>query len=143
MSKVLVTYWSGTGNTEKMAQLITEGAKAKGAEVDCKVISQVDVDTALSYDVLAIGSPSMGAEVLEENEIEPFVEALEAKAKGRKIGIFGSYGWGDGEWMRNWTERMQGCGAMLLDNEGFMVHETPEGEDVDKCKDFGERLAQF
>ena len=142
MSRILVTYWSGTGNTEKMAQLITEGAKGKGAEVDCKTISAVDVDAALGYDVLAIGSPSMGAEVLEENEIEPFVEDLEKKARGRKIGIFGSYGWGDGEWMRNWAERMQGCGATLLD-DGLMVHETPEGEDVEKCKQFGERLAAF
>ena len=142
MSKVLITYWSGTGNTEKMAQLITEGAKAKGAEVDCKVISDVTVDSALGYDVVAIGSPSMGAEVLEENEIEPFVTELEAKAKGRKLGIFGSYGWGDGEWMRNWAERMQGCGARLLD-EGLAVHETPAGDDVEKCKEFGERLANF
>jgi len=143
MSKVLITYWSGTGNTEKMAQLITEGAKAKGADVDCKAISQVDVDTALGYDILAIGSPSMGAEVLEEGEIEPFVEAIEGKLSGRKLGIFGSYGWGDGEWMRNWTERMQQAGANLLDGEGFMVHETPEGEDAEKCKAFGERLAGF
>ena len=143
MSKVLVTYWSGTGNTEKMAEYIAEGAKAGGAEVDCKVISQVTVDGALGYDVVAIGSPSMGAEVLEENEIEPFVTELEGKAKGRKIAIFGSYGWGDGEWMRNWNDRMLGCGANLLDGEGLMVHETPEGEDIEKCKDFGGRLATF
>ncbi len=140
MSKLLVTYWSGTGNTEKMAELITEGAKAKGAEVDCKTISNVTVDDALGYDVVAIGSPSMGAEVLEENEVEPFVEEYEKQAKGKKLGIFGSYGWGDGEWMRNWAERMQASGARLLD-EGLMVHETPEGEDEEKCRDFGARLA--
>lgn len=142
MSKILITYWSGTGNTEKMAEYIAEGAKTKGAEVDCKAISQVDVDTALSYDVLAIGSPSMGAEVLEEAEIEPFVTAIEGKLKDRRLGIFGSYGWGDGEWMRNWSDRMKAAGARLVD-DGLMVHETPEDEDIEKCKDFGASLASF
>ncbi|MCD7896889.1 MAG: flavodoxin [Planctomycetaceae bacterium] len=123
-----------------MAELITEGAKAKGAEVDCKTISNVTVEDALGYDVVAIGSPSMGAEVLEENEVEPFVEEYEKQAKGKKLGIFGSYGWGDGEWMRNWAERMQSSGARLLD-EGLIVHETPEGDDIEKCRDFGARLA--
>lgn len=142
MAKVMVTYWSGTGNTEKMAELITEGAKAKGADVDCKTISDVTVDDALGYDIIVIGSPSMGEEVLEENEIEPFVESLSGKVKDRKVAIFGSYGWGDGEWMRQWAERMRGYGANLLD-DGLMVHETPEGDAVDQCKQFGERLAGF
>ena len=142
MGKILITYWSGTGNTEQMAQLIAEGAKAKNADVECKNISEVDADSALGYDVLAIGSPSMGAEVLEENEIEPFVEAIEGKIKDKKLAIFGSYGWGDGEWMRNWAERMRGAGANLLD-DGLIAHETPEGEAVDACRQFGERLASF
>ena len=142
MGKILITYWSGTGNTEQMAQLITEGAKAKGADVECKNISEVDADSALGYDVLAIGSPSMGAEVLEENEIEPFVEAIEGKIKDKKLAIFGSYGWGDGEWMRNWAERMRGAGANLLD-DGLIAHETPEGDAIAECKQFGERLAAF
>lgn len=142
MSKVLITFWSGTGNTEKMAELITEGAKAQGAEADCKNISDVDAATALSYDVLAIGSPSMGAEVLEEDQIEPFVEGLSGQVKDRKIAIFGSYGWGDGEWMRNWADRMRGYGANLLD-DGLIVHETPEGDDIEKCKAFGAKLAAF
>lgn len=142
MGKILITYWSGTGNTEKMAELITEGAKQGGATVECKNISQVGVEDALSYDVLAIGSPSMGDEVLEENEIEPFVEALSGKVKDKKIAIFGSYGWGDGLWMRNWAERMKGYEANLLD-DGLMVHELPEGEAIDECKKYGERLAGF
>lgn len=142
MSKILVTYWSGTGNTEKMAQYITEGAKANGADVDCKVISEVDPESALAYEVLVIGSPSMGAEVLEEAEIEPFVTAIEGKLKDHKLGIFGSYGWGDGEWMRNWAERMRAAGARLVD-DGLMVNETPEGDDIEKCKDFGASLASF
>lgn len=142
MAKILVTYWSGTGNTEKMAELITEGAKAGGAEVDCKNISQVGVDDALGYDVLAIGSPSMGDEVLEENEIEPFVAALNGKIADKKIAIFGSYGWGDGQWMRDWAVRMREYGAKLLD-DGLMVHETPEGDAIDECKNWGGTLAAF
>ena len=142
MSRILVVYWSGTGNTEKMAELITEGAKEKGAEVDCKTISDVTVDDALGYDIIAIGSPSMGQEVLEEGEIEPFVEELGGKIKDRKVAIFGSYGWGDGEWMRNWAERMHGYGANLLD-DGLMVNETPDDDDVDNCKNYGAKLAAF
>ena len=142
MSRILVTYWSGTGNTEKMAELIAEAARAKGAEVTCKVVGETTVDEALGYDVLAVGSPSMGAEVLEESEIEPFVGELEGRLKDRKLGIFGSYGWGDGEWMRNWAERMRACGATLLD-DGLIAHETPDGEDADKCREFGGKLAAF
>lgn len=142
MSKVLITYWSGTGNTEKMAEAIAEGAKAKGAEVDCKNISEVTADVALGYDVIAVGSPSMGAEVLEENEIEPFVTELEGRIKDRKLGIFGSYGWGDGEWMRNWAERMRGAGANLMD-DGLMAHETPDDAAIEECKGWGEKLAAF
>lgn len=142
MSKVLIVFWSGTGNTEKMAELIAEGARKDGAETDCMAISGMTVDTALGYDVLAIGSPSMGAEVLEENEIEPFVEELCGKASDKKIAIFGSYGWGDGEWMRNWADRMRSAGANLMD-DGLIVHETPEGDDIDNCRNWGAKLAAF
>ncbi len=142
MGKIFVVYWSGTGNTEKMAELIAEGAREKGAEVVCKPIAGVGVDEALQYDVVAVGSPSMGQEVVEEGEVEPFVEELCGKASGRKIAIFGSYGWGDGEWMRNWADRMKGCGGALFD-DGLMVHETPQGDDVEMCKEYGRKLAAF
>ncbi len=142
MSKVLIVYWSGTGNTEKMAELIRDGAKDAGAEVDCKTVSESSVDEALGYDVIAIGSPSMGAEVVEESEVEPFVEELCGKASGRKIAIFGSYGWGDGEWMRNWADRMRGCGSNLMD-DGLIVHETPEGDAIEQCTQYGAKLASF
>jgi flavodoxin short chain len=125
-----------------MAELIAEGAKAKGAEVDCKRISESSVDEALGYDVVAIGSPSMGQEVVEEDEVEPFVEGLRDKAADRKFAIFGSYGWGDGEWMRIWSERMRSYGANLLD-DGLTVHETPEGDDEALCREYGEKIAAF
>ena len=44
----------------------------------------------------------MGAEELEDGEFAPMYEACKAKFAGKKIGLFGSYGWGDGEWLRNW-----------------------------------------
>ncbi|MDR1612619.1 MAG: flavodoxin [Planctomycetota bacterium] len=142
MAKILIVYWSGTGNTERMAELITGGAKAKGAEVDCKRIGESGVGEALGYDVVAIGSPSMGQEVIEESEVEPFVEELNGKIAGRKFAIFGSYGWGDGEWMRVWAERMRSYGADLLD-DGLTVNESPQGDGETLCREWGEKLAAF
>ncbi|MCC8179436.1 MAG: flavodoxin [Planctomycetes bacterium] len=142
MAKVLVTYWSGTGNTEKMAECIAEGAKEKGAEVDLKQVGSVSAADALAYDVIAIGSPSMGQEVLEESEVEPFVDDLNQQIKDKKVAIFGSYGWGDGEWMRNWADREREAGANLLD-DGLMIHETPSDDDEETCREYGRKLAAF
>lgn len=143
MSKVMIVYWSGTGNTEKMAQLIADGSKEAGAEVTMKTVSEAKPDEIANYDVVAIGSPSMGAEVLEESEMEPFVEDISALVKDRKLALFGSYDWGDGEWMRNWVDRMEGAGARIYDREGLIVHLTPEGEEAEKCKAFGKGMASF
>jgi flavodoxin, short chain len=143
MSKVMIVYWSGTGNTEKMAQLIADGSKEAGAEVTMKTVSEAKPDEVANYDVVAIGSPSMGAEVLEESEMEPFVEDISALVKGCKLALFGSYDWGDGEWMRNWVDRMEGAGARIYDGEGLIVHLTPEGEDAEKCKALGKGIASF
>src|SRR5690606_2135886 len=104
MSKVLIIYWSGTGNTEKMAQLISQGAKSAGAEVELLNVALAEPDMVDDYDVIALGSPSMGVEVIEEEEMEPFVEDIKDKVSGKKIALFGSYDWGDGEWMRDWQE---------------------------------------
>lgn len=142
MSKILIVYWSGTGNTEKMSELIEKGAVEAGAEVVVKQVGSVTADEIGAYDVLAIGSPAMGGEVIEEDEVEPFVESISGKSDGRKIGLFGSYGWGDGEWMESWTERMKGYGANLLDS-GLIVNEAPEGAEEDKCIAWGKQLAQF
>lgn len=141
MSKVLIVFWSGGGNTEQMASLIEEGAKAAGAEVTRKRVGDAKPDEVTGYDVVALGSPSMGAEVLEESEMEPFVEDITPLVGGRKLGLFGSYDWGDGEWMRTWTERMEGEGAKLV-GEGLIVRLTPEDDEADKCRDFGKRLAK-
>jgi flavodoxin short chain len=133
--KISIIYWSGTGNTEAMAGLIKEGAEGKGADVTLKPVANAHA-ADLECDVLVLGCPSMGAEVLEEDEFEPFIESIEGKVAGKTVALFGSYGWGDGEWMRNWDARMKAAGAGLA-AESLIVNEAPEGEDADRCKAFG------
>ncbi|MCY6957105.1 flavodoxin [Clostridium brassicae] len=142
MKKINIIYWSGTGNTEAMAKAIAEGAKGNEAEVKLLNVGEASVDDVINADVVALGCPSMGQEVLEEAEMEPFVESIESKVQGKKIALFGSYGWGDGEWMRNWVERMEGVGADLIEDEGLMANNEPNDEDIQKCKELGEMLAK-
>ncbi len=140
MSKVLVVYWSQTGNTEMMAEAVAEGAKAKGAEVELVNVSDANAGMIDAADGVALGCPSMGVEVLEETEMEPFVAEIESSVSGKLLGLFGSYDWGDGQWMRDWGERMEGCGANLVD-EGLIAHLTPDDEAKENCKALGEKLA--
>lgn len=141
MSKMAVIYWSMTGNTQAMAEAIADGAREAGAQADLFSVDQVTVDQALEYDKLALGCPAMGAEVLEESEFEPFFTQLEGQLGGHTVALFGSYGWGDGQWMRDWVERTQSTGANLLDEEGLMVNETPDADALEVCKNLGARLA--
>ena len=141
MSKVAVVYWSGTGNTEAMANKVAEGAKAAGAEVE--VISADDFDgTDISgFDGVAFGCPAMGDEELEDSVFQPVFEACEAKLAGKKVALFGSYGWGDGEWMRNWEERVQEDGATVVGGEGVICHEVPDDAAAADCIALGKLLA--
>ena len=141
MSKVAVVYWSGTGNTETMANAVAEGAKGAGAEVDVLVANDFNSGKVAEYDGIAFGCPAMGAEVLEEGEMEPFVTEVEAFASGKKIGLFGSYGWGDGQWMRDWEDRMKAAGATVVGGEGVICQETPDDEALENCKALGKELA--
>lgn len=134
--KTAVIYWSGTGNTEKMAQAIADAA---GAELYS--ISDFNGNIA-DYDRVAFGCPAMGAEVLEEDEFEPFFTGVEGQLSGKTIALFGSYGWGDGEWMRNWVDRCNAAGAIVIDGEGLIANETPSDDDLAACKALGEKLAQ-
>ena len=142
MAKVGIIYWSGTGNTEKMAELIAKGAQEAGATVVSKAVSDASQGELGEYDVVLFGSPSMGAEVVEESEMEPFVVAATPSLAGKKVALFGSYGWGDGEWMRTWSASMKDAGVSLLD-DGLIVHETPEGESADQCVGYGRKAAAF
>ncbi len=130
--KVAVIYASTTGNTEAMANAICDSLKEKGADVLCATADGADQAAALSCDVLLLGSPAMGDEVLEDS-VEEFFAAIEGSISGKKIGIFGSYDWGDGKWLRDWADRIKSQGAVLL-GEPLMVHLTPEADDVAKCK---------
>lgn len=141
MSKIAIVYWSGTGNTKAMAELIQEGAQGEGAEVRLLDVSDADA-SVLDADILALGCPSMGAEVLEESEFEPYIESIEGKVGGKKLALFGSYDWGDGEWMRDWTARMENAGAILV-VDSLIVNNTPEGAAVQECKDFGAAMAKY
>ncbi len=136
MSKTAVIYWSGTGNTEMMAKAIAEGAGA-----DLFAVSEFSGNIA-DYDRIAFGCAAMGAEVLEEDEFEPFFAAIEGSLSGKTVALFGSYGWGDGEWMRNWEERVKADGAVLFGDEGLIVNETPSDDDLAKCKELGANLAK-
>ena len=133
--KTAVIYWSGTGNTEAMANAVAEGAGAEAVAVGDFSGSVAD------YDALAFGCPAMGAEVLEEDEFEPFFTGIEQSLSGKKVLLFGSYGWGDGEWMRNWAERTKAAGAVLVAEEGYIVNEAPSDDDLAKLKALGAELA--
>lgn len=141
MSKTVIIYWSGTGNTEAMANAILEGAKEVNPQSELFEVSQIGADTAAEYDTLILGCPAMGAEVLEEAEFEPFFTELEAMISGKNVALFGSYGWGDGEWMRNWEERVTGAGASLVNGEGLIINDAPDDEGVEKCQELGKAAA--
>ena len=142
MDKVIVAYWSQTGNTAAMAAAIGEGITEAGKEAVVTDISSVSMDDLQAASAFALGCPAMGAEVLEEGEMEPFVTEVEAFASGKKIGLFGSYGWGDGQWMRDWEERMTAAGATVLNGEGLICQETPDDDAIKQCEELGEPLAQ-
>ncbi|MDD6984005.1 MAG: flavodoxin [Eubacteriales bacterium] len=140
MSKVAIVYWSGTGNTEAMATSVLEGVKEAGAEGTLLTPPEFDASMAASFDAIAFGCPAMGSEVLEEDEFEPMFSACEAALSGKKIALFGSYGWGDGEWMRNWEERCVGDGAVLA-CESVICNEAPDDDAQASCKALGKALA--
>ena len=142
MSSIGVIYWSGSGNTKAMAADVAEGIRAAGSEADLMEVSDITPDKAAEYEKLAFGCPSMGSEVLEESEFEQFFEAVEQKLSGKKVALFGSYGWGDGEWMRDWQERTEGKGADVF-SEGLIINETPDSEGLDTCREFGKNFAAY
>ena len=132
--KVSVVYASTTGNTEAMANAICEAVKGAGAELVFGTADSADKAAVLASDVILLGSPAMGDEVLEDS-VEEFFTAIEGSISGKKIGIFGSYDWGDGQWLRDWSDRIKSCGASLA-GEPLSVHLTPEEADLDKCKEW-------
>ena len=139
MSKIAVVYWSGTGNTEEMATAVMEGAKEKGADATMLTAAEFDELMLDSFDAIAFGCPSMGSEQLEESEFEPMFVSYEPKLKGKKIALFGSYGWGDGEWMRNWEDTCKSDGAVLA-CDSVICNDAPDEEALENCKALGAAL---
>ncbi len=141
MSKVAVVYWSSTGNTEAMANAVADGIREKGGEAVLHTCEDFDGSKVAEYDAIAFGCPAMGDEELEDGEFEPFFSDLEGKLSGKKVALFGSYDWGDGEWMRTWCGRAKDAGAELVDDEGLIVNNTPDDEGLAACRELGGKLA--
>lgn len=141
MSKINVVYWSQTGNTQVMAEAIGAGIEEAGKEANVVFVSDITVDDLKDDSVMALGCPAMGAEVLEEGEMEPFMCELEGNLGGKTVALFGSYGWGDGEWMRDWVERVGDAGANVLNGEGLICQEAPDDDVIEECKALGKQLA--
>ncbi len=139
MSNIAVVFWSSTGNTESMANAVADGAKGAGANVTLIEAAAFDADQVDQYDAIAFGCPAMGDEVLEEDEFEPMFAGLENKLSGKKIALFGSYGWGDGQWMRDWEERAKKAGAVLA-SESVICNDAPDDEAAASCKALGASL---
>jgi len=139
MSKVAVVYYSGTGNTEAMANAVADGAKNAGADVDVIVCDSFGAGNVAEYDAIAFGCPAMGNEVLEEGVFEPMFAEVEGSLAGKKVGLFGSYGWGDGTWMRDWEDRCRQDRIDLV-QDGVMANNEPDDGAIAECNALGAAL---
>lgn len=135
-----IVYYSASGNTEKMANLIAEGIANGGKTAEVINVSNANADIFDNEEIVILGCPAMGDEVLEENEFEPFVEEISSKILGKKVALFGSYGWGDGQWMRDWQERMESLGCTLI-ADGLIIQNEPE-DNSPECIELGMTIAK-
>ena len=142
MNQIMVVYWSQTGNTEAMANAVAEGIRKAGKDALVTEVSHISADVLKDAGVFALGCPAMGAEELEDSEFEPMFSDCEGKLGGKKIALFGSYGWGDGEWMRDWASRMKNAGAVLVREEGIIANEAPDDEALAECENAGKELVK-
>lgn len=140
MSKVAVVYWSGSGNTEAMANAVVSGAKSKGADVDLIYCTDFSAAKVAEYDAIAFGCPAMGAEVLEESEFQPMFDEVSTALGGKKIALFGSYGWGSGEWMESWEGDARSAGVNLA-ADSVICNNTPDDDGLAQCESLGAALA--
>ena len=138
---ISIVYWSQTGNTQAMAEAISEGVTEAGKEAKIIDVTDASLDALKTEKVFALGCPAMGAEVLEESEMEPFVSELEGSVGGKTIALFGSYGWGDGQWMRDWEKDCDDAGINLV-CESVICCETPDDTVLEACRAMGKALAE-
>ncbi|MDR1404200.1 MAG: flavodoxin [Candidatus Methanoplasma sp.] len=141
MEKIAIVYWSGTGNTEKMCGFVKNGIEGAGGEAVVYTADNFDKSKVSGYSKIALGCPSMGDEVLEEDVFEPMFSSIESDLAGKKIALFGSYGWGDGEWMRSWEKRCRSIGATLV-SDGVIANEFPNDQEAADCKTLGANLVK-
>ena len=141
MKKTAVVYWSGTGNTEAMAKAVAEGMESAGAQVTMLTPDQVKASELSAYDAIAFGCPAMGSEVLEEMEFQPMFDACKRSLGGKRVALFGSYGWGDGEWMRTWESDCDNAGVNLV-CESVICTETPDDAALEACRALGKALVE-
>lgn len=139
MSTVAVVYWSGTGNTEAMAELVAEGARSAGAQPELIQASDFSAGKLDAYDAFAFGCPAMGSEELESDEFEPMWDDVEPRLPGRKVALFGSYDWADGEWMDLWRDRAETAGVTVSDT--VIAKDYPDDEAAEACRNLGAALA--
>lgn len=140
MKKISIIYWSGTGNTEAMAKGIKKGAEGENTTVKLISVGDASIEDVSNADLVAFGCPAMGDEQLEESEMEPFIESISQAVKGKNIILFGSYGWGSGDWMTSWEKQMGDFGANLLE-ESLMINNEPDDEGIKQCEELGEKIA--
>lgn len=141
MSKVYVVYWSQSGNTQAMAEAVGKGVTDAGGEAEVVYVGDASVDALKDSKAFALGCPAMGAEVLEESEMDPFVTEVEGISGGKTVGLFGSFGWGDGQWMRDWVDRMTAAGATVSGGEGVICQDAPDADALAACEALGKSLA--
>lgn len=139
MKKAAVIYWSGTGNTETMANAVAEGMKGAGAEVSLLSADAVSAADLAGLDAVALGCPAMGSEVLEDMEFEPMFEGCKSALKGKRVALFGSYGWGGGEWMQNWERDCRSSGIQLA-CDSVICNDAPDDAALAACQALGKAL---
>ena len=139
MSKVAVVYWTGSGNTEAMAAAVAEGAETKGATVEQILAADFSLSAAEEYNACAFGCPAMGAEELEDSEFQPMGDEVKGSLGDKKVVLFGSYGWGSGEWMGAWKEDAEEAGVNVIDS--LIINEQPDDDGIAACHALGAQLA--
>ncbi len=138
--KAAVVYWSGTGNTEAMASAVLEGMTSAGAEAKLYTAAEFGADLLDGLEAIAFGCPAMGSEQLEETEFEPMWDSIKDKLGGKKISLFGSYSWAEGEWMENWKNDAAASG-IELSYEPIICYEAPDADMLSRLSEMGRSLA--
>ena len=141
MKNAAVIYWSGTGNTEAMAKAVLKGMRTVSPGAEIYTPSDVNAGLVASLDAVALGCPAMGAEMLEDSEFAPMFDDIKTSLAGKKVALFGSYGWGDGEWMRTWESDCDSAGVSLV-CESVICTETPDDAALEACRALGKALVE-